>query len=184
MKSNLLESLINFNYNESMNIEEEAPKYFKNECYSLGCSKVVFYRNKYVIKKIFKEELMDEANFYNQIKDSKFKYLFCPTKKIRNDITLQRRVDKTLREYIREEENKIPYGAMREFYKDRGLTDLLLRTDCVVLYYLYRQMGLEGLLEFQDFVVENGLNDLYNYNTGFIDGKIKFFDFGGSINWD
>ena len=166
------------------NAEEKANSIFDNYSFSFGCSKVVIHKKNYVIKKIFDKELIDEADFYNKIKKSEFRNLFCPTKKISKDIFIQKKVDETLREHIQKEENKIPYGCMRDFYKEKGLTDLLLRTDCAVLYYLYRQIGLEKLLKFQEFVIENNLTDLYNYNVGFIGNKIKFFDFGGSINWD
>lgn len=181
--NNLLKLLDNFECNID-NVEEKANNIFNDYSYSMGCSKIVIYRKNYVVKKIFSEELIDEADFYNRIKNSEFRNLFCSTKRISNSIIIQRKVDETLREYIQKEENKIPYGCMRDFYKEKGLTDLLLRTDCVVLYYLYRQIGLEKLLKFQEFVIENNLTDLYNYNVGFIDNKIKIFDFGGSINWD
>lgn len=155
--------------------------------YSYGSTKIVIYCNNFVIKKIFEKAPKDEVEVYIASREKKLNRFFATTLKYSEDIYIQQKVDIALNDFVvkeKEQGRTIKYGEMREKYRDMGLQDLLLRSDCCVIYYLLRDYGIEEVLELQKFIVEQDLTDLQLYNAGFYNGKIVFFDYGGTEWWD
>lgn len=151
--------------------------------YSYGANKIVIYEGNIVLKKVFCKTEKDECEIYRKAIAAGVEKFFCPSSLKLDDIYIQEAVDITLSEYIRKLSNKIKYGALREDYKQMGLWEMLFRSDCAVLFYLFKTYSLEEILELQKFCVENDLNDLQLYNAGFKDGFLKFFDYS-SCEWE
>ena len=150
--------------------------------YSYGASKIVVYSGDWVIKKVFGKTYLNECEIYQKaIKDGVADFFAASLKKTDN-IYKQERVDVPLNHYVHEMGligEKIPYGILREDYRKIGLGEMLNRSDCTVLYYLFQQNSLEDILKLQKFIVENDLTDLNFYNAGFRKGRLVFFDYSG-----
>lgn len=151
--------------------------------YSYGANKIVIYEGNVVLKKVFCETIKDECDIYKKAIAAGVEKFFSPATLKFNDIYIQEATDITLDKYINQLPNKIKYGALREDYKQMGLWEMLCRSDCAVLFYLFKTYSLEDILKLQEFCVANDLNDLQLYNAGFKDGVLKFFDYSG-CEWE
>ena len=164
------------------NVSNVCANKLSNFNYSFGSSKIVIYCGGFVIKKVFGELHSDENNIYRRAREKKLNKFFAITLKYSDDIYIQRKIDIALNDFVKKEKDEgriIKYGALREDYRKMGLQEMLNRSDCCVLYYLFKQYSLEEILELQNFIAENDLNDLQFYNAGFYNGNIVFFDYSG-----
>ena len=151
--------------------------------YSYGSSKIVVNYGRIVIKKIFGNVPLSEPEVYKKARQVGVKNFFVNSMELGDGIYVQQKVDIPLNEFVinqaKETGHKIPYGSLREGYRQCGLQELLYRSDCVVLYYLFLKYTMEEILKFQDFVVENDIADLNFYNAGFYKDRVVFFDYSG-----
>ena len=149
--------------------------------YKIGTSKIVVDNGNFMIKKVFGKPTISEVEISLAANSENLNDFFALAMLPSGDgtIYIQEKIDITLPDYIRSIE-KILYGSFREIYREMGLQELLYRSDCVVLYYLFRRHNLEEILKFQEFVVKHNLTDLMFYNAGFdSEGNLKFFDYSG-----
>ena len=151
--------------------------------YSYGANKIVIHEGNIVLKKVFNKTVKNECQIYHKATEWNVEKFFAASMLEINGVYVQEAVDITLDKYINQLPNKIKYGALREDYKQMGLWEMLCRSDCVVLFYLFKTYSLEDILKLQEFCVANDLNDLQLYNAGFKDGVLKFFDYS-SCEWE
>lgn len=167
---------------DEVNVANVCEEYLSDYNYSYGSSKIVVFEDNWVYKKIFGNAPQDECEIYKKAIAAGLGDFFAASMMKFEDIYIQETIEMPLDRYIREAakvRGKFPYGEMRESYRKMGLEQLLYRSDCVVIYYLLAQHGIEEILKFQDFVVENDMTDLNFYNAGFRNGRIVFFDYSG-----
>lgn len=165
------------------NVSNYCERYLSDYDYSYGGDKIVVRKGKVVFKAIFGNPPQDEVAISKAAVEAGLGKFFALATMQTDNVYVQESIDISLNEYIVNLQRKVPYGSLREDYVRLGLQEMLYRSDCVVLYYLFLSYPLEEILKLQDFIVEHNLSDLNFYNAGLIDGKVKFFDFSGTEEW-
>lgn len=182
MQTKLLSILKNVNCDRE-NVSNYCEKYLSDYDYSFGGDKIVVHEGKVVFKAIFGNPPRDEVAISKAAVEEGLGKFFALATMRTDNVYVQEAIDIPLNKYITTLSRKISYGSLREDYAQLGLQEMLYRSDCVVLYYLFLNYPLWEILRLQDFIVKYDLSDLNFYNAGLVDGKVKFFDFSGTEEW-
>ncbi len=140
-----------------------------------------------------------EFQLYQAAKDLDISYFFAETEEVAPAVYKQEKIDLSVKEYI-ERDKVMPIGyqyhsvygqqqippqfvlnceGLHSYCRHNDLKDLIGRIKPDVLGYFLAAYSKEELENLQVFLKEYDINDIRAGNCGWINGKLKIFDFCG-----